>query len=95
MKKDVYILKSVIEECKKHLKRMNYAYNKMLPLFQSTERQILKLNDDEITLIDQMIYRFTKLQDGIGQKLFKAVLIFLGEEVSKSLNILLRKNNYN
>ncbi|HED38085.1 MAG TPA: hypothetical protein ENI76_07565 [Ignavibacteria bacterium] len=56
MKKNEHILKSIIEECKKHLKRMNYAYEKMLPLFPFTEKQILKLNDEKIALTDQMIY---------------------------------------
>ncbi len=54
MKKNEHILKSIIEECKKHLKRMNYAYEKMLPLFPFTEKQILKLNDEKIALTDQI-----------------------------------------
>ena len=65
-----------------HLKRMNYAYEKLLPLSPFTEKSILEFNDEEIALTDQIIYRFSKLQDAIGQKLFKGVLFFLDEEVS-------------
>jgi len=81
LKKNEYILKSVIEECKKHLSRMNYAYQKVFSLSPFTEERITKLGDEDITYIDQLIYRFTKLQDVIGQKLFKAVLLTLEEEV--------------
>lgn len=48
--------------------------------------KISSLTDDEIGRIDQFIFRFSKLQDALGNKLFKTVLISLGEEVaSKSV----------
>lgn len=81
MKKNQFILKSILNECDKHLKRMNFAYKKISPLFPITKERISKLNEDEISYIDQIIYKFSKLQDAIGQKLFKAVLIFLDEDV--------------
>lgn len=87
MKKNQYILKSILKECDKHLKRMNFAYKKISPLFPITKEGISKLNEDEISSIDQIIYRFSKLQDTIGQKLFKAVLNFLDEEVTNKSSI--------
>ena len=87
MKKNQYILKSILNECDKHLKRMNFAYKKISALFPITKERISKLNEDEISYIDQIIYRFSKLQDTIGQKLFKAVLIFLDEEVINKSSI--------
>ncbi|MBU0560985.1 MAG: hypothetical protein KKG93_15630 [Bacteroidetes bacterium] len=45
------------------------------------------MNEDDISYIDQIIYRFSKLQDAIGQKLFKAVLIFLDEDVINKSSI--------
>lgn len=82
MKKNKYILKSIINECKIHALRMNSAYNKMLPNLPVEPKMIFNLNEDEAEHIDQFIFRFSKLQDAIGQKLFKAVLIELGEEAS-------------
>jgi len=87
MKKNQYILKSILNECAKHLKRMNFAYKKISSLFPITKERISKLNEDEISYIDQIIYRFSKLQDAIGQKLFKAVLIFLDEDVINKSSI--------
>src|SRR3989337_1047363 len=37
---------------------------------------------DEIEHIDQMVYRFSKLQDSIGERLFKSLLMFLEEDVT-------------
>ncbi|MBU0559640.1 MAG: hypothetical protein KKD86_20010 [Bacteroidetes bacterium] len=81
MNKNEYILKTVIRECKKHSKRMNYAYKNLSHKFPLTSEKILKQSDEEIALLDQFIYRFSKLQDAIGQKLFKSVLILLDENV--------------
>ena len=81
MKNNQHILRSVLDECNKHVKRMQFAYEKISPLFPVTKERISKLKDDEISYIDQIIYRFSKLQDAIGNKLFKAVLIYLDEDV--------------
>jgi len=86
MKKNRLILKDILNECKKHASRMNSAYEKMIPHLPIMPEKVFKLSDDEVEHIDQFIFRFSKLQDSIGQKLFKAVLTELGEEVSnKSL----------
>ncbi len=39
------------------------------------------LSDVEIEHIDQYLYRFSKSQDAIGQRLIRAALLFLGESV--------------
>ena len=39
------------------------------------------LSDMQVRIIDQFLFRFSKLQDAMGQKLFRRVLSFLGEEV--------------
>lgn len=44
----------------------------------------LQLTDDEVEHIDQFLFRFAKLQDGIGEKLFVAILEFLKEENLRS-----------
>jgi hypothetical protein len=81
LKKNIYILKSIINECEKHLSRMNSAFNKIKNILPVTSEKVISLNEDEIEHIDQFIFRFSRLQDTMGEKLFKAVLIELGEEV--------------
>ena len=46
----------------------------------------LQLNDDEIEHIDQYLFRFAKLQDAIGQRLFKSMLEYLGEVIRQILH---------
>ena len=50
-------------------------------IFPLDVNKYLFLTDDEIEHIDQMVYRFSKLQDSIGERLFKSVLIFLEEDI--------------
>ena len=60
---------------------MNSAYRKLQSSLPITPDRVFKLDDQEVEHIDQYIFRFSKLQDAIGNKLFKSVLAELGEEV--------------
>ena len=73
-------LKKVISECDKHLKRINSAYLKMSMFMPLDASRYQQLSDDEIEPIDQFLYRFAKLQDAMGEKLFLLILEFLKEE---------------
>jgi hypothetical protein len=73
-------LKKVISECDKHLKRINSAYLKMSMFMPLDASRYQQLSDDEIEHIDQFLYRFAKLQDAMGEKLFLLILEFLKEE---------------
>jgi len=68
-------------ECARHSRRMLSAYNKVLLIFPLDLDKYRILTDEEIEHIDQMVYRFSKLQDSIGERLFKSVLIFLEEDI--------------
>jgi hypothetical protein len=81
MNRQEIVLSSVIRESKKHLLRINHAYHKILPLLPFTKINVDELHDDEVEHLDQYIFRFSKLQETIGQKLFHAVLLVQGEEV--------------
>jgi len=87
LRKEQIILKSILDECEKHLDRMNFAYENISHLFTVDTKKISQLKKEEITFIDQFIYRFSKLQDALGQKLFKTVLINLDEEVTNKSSI--------
>lgn len=68
-------------ECARHSRRMLSAYNKVLLIFPLDVNKYGILTDDEIEHIDQMVYRFSKLQDSIGERLFKSLLMFLEEDI--------------
>lgn len=73
-------LSKLFIECDKHLQRLNHAVTKMAVFMPLDASRYLQLNDDEIEHIDQFLFRFAKLQDAIGEKLFIAMLDFLKEE---------------
>ena len=68
-------------ECARHSKSMLSAYNKVLLFFPLDVNKYRILSDEEIEHIDQMVYRFSKLQDSMRERLFKSVLMFLEEDI--------------
>jgi len=64
-----------------HLQRMNFALEKTEHLLPITLPGFEALASEEISFTDQLIYRFSKLQDLSGRKFFRLILIGLGEEV--------------
>ena len=81
MNKDEARLKIIIGQCDKHAQRLNYAYSQIAFLLPFTVENVNSLKDEEISHLDQYIFRFSKLQDTLGHKLFPAILSRLGEEV--------------
>jgi hypothetical protein len=77
-------LEKVIIECDKHLKRINSAYLKMSMFMPLDAKRYQQLTDDEIEHIDQFLFRFAKLQDAMGEKLFLLILEFLKEENTRN-----------
>ena len=74
-------LKEYLTQCDIHLKRINYAYNKMKDFMPLNYANYELLGDEEIEHIDQLIFRYSKLQDTIGAKLFPKILKLLGEDI--------------
>jgi len=80
-------LKKVISEIETHIQRVEIAFenlNKHNIIFPLQD-DIYDILEDDVLLAfaDQIIYRFSKAQDTIGAKLFKAFLLYEGEEVNK------------
>ena len=76
-----------LSESYKHLKRLSDAFlqlksNYSLPLNKNTYQLILD-NLESLAYSDQIIYRFSKLQDCMGAKLFKSILLYQGENIDK------------
>jgi len=74
-------LDQTLKECELHIKRLNNAFNKMKNLMPLNADKYINLTENNIEHIDQYLYRFAKLQDAIGQRLFKNLLLYLGEEI--------------
>lgn len=74
-------LEKIFSKCDKHILRINGATKKMSLFMPLDGDKYEKLTEDEIESIDQFLFRFAKLQDAMGQKLFKTILIFLNEDI--------------
>lgn len=79
MNSEEIILRKLLAECRKHSKRLHFADSKIANLLPLNTASVENLTEDQIALIDHYIFRFSKLQDTMGSKLFKAVLNYLGE----------------
>ncbi len=76
-----------LNESNKHLLRLENAFGALkrhytFPINMENFKVILE-NIEHLAYSDQIIYRFSKLQDCMGAKLFKSVLLYEGENVNK------------
>lgn len=82
MNSDALRLHKSLLECQKHIERLTIAYEQLIPLFPLTTQSYQLFNDVQLSYLDQYLYRFAKLQDSLGQKVFKAVLLYKKEDLS-------------
>lgn len=73
-------LQQLFTECDKHQHRIEAAYSHIQPKLPLTTESYQRLTETDILHIDQFLFRFAKLQDAIGQRLFQYILLFLNEE---------------
>ena len=68
-------------KCRIHLQRLKYAVSQTENIFP-LEREIYQnLEDAQIGNIDQLVFRFTKLQDEPGTNTFRYILVYLQEDI--------------
>jgi hypothetical protein len=75
-------IERIIRECEQHALRMEDSAAQMgrfMPLESHNFQDLSKL---QVQIIDQFLFRFAKLQDSLGEKLFKAILLFLDEDIA-------------
>lgn len=76
-----------LNESYKHLTRLENAFDalKQHYLFPITidDFKLVVSSIEHLAYSDQIIYRFSKLQDCMGAKLFKSLLLYQGENVNK------------
>ncbi|MCD6172191.1 MAG: hypothetical protein J7J96_00190 [Sulfurimonas sp.] len=77
----------VFLESQTHLKRINEAFIELQNAYtfpiDITDFEKLLENKIELAFADQIIYRFSKAQDSMGGKLFKAYMLYQGTNVDK------------
>ena len=61
-------------ECGKHLQRVEEAYGDIFSLLPLSVEKYKNLTKNEVQAIDQYLFRFAKLQDTLGDKLFRLIL---------------------
>jgi hypothetical protein len=74
-------LGEAVQLCIIHAERMSFAWNKIKFHFPLEREKYLRLQPEDLSFFDQLIFRFSKLQDSMGGKLFPAILENLGEEI--------------
>ncbi len=62
---------------------MDFAISKIEPFLPLNRENYYELNDTSISFINQFIYRFSKLQDIMGSRLFPSILELLAEPVTE------------
>lgn len=68
--------------CTIHSERMSFAWEKIKMHFPLDKDEYLRLKPEELSFFDQLIFRFSKMQDSMGGRLFPAILENLGEEIN-------------
>ena len=68
--------------CDRHIKRINEAIENLGVEMPIDIEAYENLDSNQIRCIDQFIFRFSKLQDAMGAKIFRHILEYLDEDVS-------------
>ena len=75
-------LQREFEVCDKHILRINEALEELSSTLPLTTESYAQLRSEQIRCIDQFIFRFSKLQDAMGAKIFRYILEYLDEDVT-------------
>ena len=72
-----------LHECNLHKQRLLGAKSHLRPIMPLDVDRYAAIDDVQMGFVDQMIFRFSKLQDTLGEKIFPALLALHGEPVKK------------
>ena len=75
-------LDSAIRECDAHIGKLERGQGLLAEFFPLTARAFRSLDESRLEHIDQFIYRFSKLQDAMGKRLFPTLYGLLEEDES-------------
>lgn len=68
--------------CDRHIRRIDEALDMIRADIPMSADSYANLDENRIRCLDQFIFRFSKLQDAMGAKIFRYVLEYLDEDVS-------------
>jgi len=77
---DKLVFNGIVSICQTHAERLNWALTKLAGKRPIDVQTIQNLTDMDLAIFDQLIVRFSKLQDVMGAKLLPAVLALTHEE---------------
>ena len=75
--------KEQVYECHKHIEKITVAKRHLSKHIPLTVEHYANLNDIDMSFVDQLIFRFSKLQDTLGEKIFPSVLTLSEEDVKR------------
>jgi len=76
-------LEQKLYECNRHVEKLNNAKEYLTDIMPLTLEQYININKIQSSFIDQMNFRFSKLQDTIGESLLKGILLLVKEDVKR------------
>jgi len=88
----VEALTGALWECGRHTHHLTLAIRALTELGPLDAKRLEHLTDDEVKNIDQFIFRYTSLQDALGQKTFKYLLEATGEPLLSNSTFIDRLN---
>lgn len=71
---------SATSECRQHEVRLRVAMKHVDVRMPLDGAQLDRLDDEDAAWLDQLLYRFSKLQDAVGDRVFVDGLLLLGED---------------
>lgn len=80
-------LELILRECDIHAHRLTHARTVCDSWFPLDKTSYSSLTEHQIAHVDQLIYRYTKLQDALGGKLFPQIVSHLRED-AESLTVI-------
>ncbi len=75
--------KKKLYECDRHVEKLNDAQDYLKNIMPLTIKKYLQIDKIQSSFIDQLNFRFSKLQDTIGESILKGILILSEERVEK------------
>ncbi len=76
-------LEKYFHECDKHIQRIEEAYGDIKASIPLSADDYVNLGKESVQAIDQYLFRFAKLQDTMGDKIFKLILSFYEDSTNE------------
>ena len=73
-------LKDILNILETNFQRLNFAFSRTEKLIPFSKSILQNLDPEQISFIDQYIFRFAKIQDMMGEKLFRMILEAVEED---------------